>query len=105
MARTRSSKMTTKKPSAPKGRTASSRPREAATEDPAAGDTAELDTRSSQAPTDTGQRAEDEPSESNDVWIYGRIAERAFVLYLESGCQHGNDLEHWFEAEREVRVQ
>jgi len=36
--------------------------------------------------------------------IHCRIAERAFLLYLESGCQHDCDLEHWFEAEREIRT-
>lgn len=36
--------------------------------------------------------------------IHRRIAERAFLLYLESGSQHGCDLEHWFEAEREIRT-
>lgn len=39
--------------------------------------------------------------ESHDM-SHRRIAERAFLLYLESGCQHGRDLEHWFEAEREI---
>lgn len=31
-----------------------------------------------------------------------RIAGRAFLLYLDGGCQHGRHLEHWFEAEREI---
>ncbi|MDN5941497.1 MAG: DUF2934 domain-containing protein [Nitrospira sp.] len=33
-----------------------------------------------------------------------RIAERAFLLYEERGFRHGNDLEHWFEAERQVKT-
>jgi hypothetical protein len=32
-----------------------------------------------------------------------RIAERAFMLFQESGCEHGNDWFHWFEAERADR--
>lgn len=32
-----------------------------------------------------------------------RIAERAFLLYQESGGEHGNDWSHWFEAEREIK--
>ena len=32
-----------------------------------------------------------------------RIAERAFMLYEESGFRHGHDVEHWLEAERQVR--
>jgi hypothetical protein len=30
------------------------------------------------------------------------IATRAYQLYLNSGCRHGNDQEHWFQAEKEV---
>ncbi len=33
-----------------------------------------------------------------------RIAERAFMLYEESGFRHGNDVEHWLEAERHVNT-
>ncbi|MDF0650955.1 MAG: hypothetical protein CV081_01405 [Nitrospira sp. LK265] len=32
-----------------------------------------------------------------------RIAERAFILFQESGCEHGNDWAHWFEAERQIK--
>ena len=32
-----------------------------------------------------------------------RIAERAFFLYEQSGFQDGKDLEHWLEAERQVK--
>ncbi len=39
--------------------------------------------------------------ESHDI-RHRRIAERAFLLYLDSKCQHGHDLEHWFKAEREI---
>lgn len=30
------------------------------------------------------------------------IAERAYHLYLESGCKHGGDLEHWLRAEKDL---
>ena len=36
--------------------------------------------------------------------LHHRIAKRAFLLYEESGFRHGNDLEHWLEAERQVRT-
>jgi nicotinamidase-related amidase len=36
--------------------------------------------------------------------LHRRIAERAFLLYEESGFRHGNDLEHWLEAERQVKT-
>lgn len=30
------------------------------------------------------------------------IAVRAYHLYLEGGCQHGRDLEYWFQAEKDM---
>ena len=50
-----------------------------------------------QAPrTNGGQSIED------DSVTHRRIAERAFILFQESGCEHGNDWSHWFEAERQI---
>lgn len=34
--------------------------------------------------------------------LHARIAERAFALYHRRGGHHGQDLEDWFAAEREV---
>ena len=36
--------------------------------------------------------------------LHQRIAERAFLLYKERGFRHGNDLDHWLEAERQVKT-
>ena len=36
--------------------------------------------------------------------LHRRIAERAFLLYAERGFRHGNDLENWLEAERQVKT-
>lgn len=36
--------------------------------------------------------------------VHRRIAERAFLLYQEKGFRHGNDLDHWLEAERQVKT-
>ena len=33
----------------------------------------------------------------------GDIARRAFEIYCERGFQHGHDVEHWLQAERELR--
>jgi hypothetical protein len=30
------------------------------------------------------------------------IEKRAYELWLVGGCRHGNDLEDWLQAEREV---
>jgi Protein of unknown function (DUF2934) len=35
--------------------------------------------------------------------LHQQIAELAYVLYERSGFQDGNDLEHWLEAERQVK--
>lgn len=35
---------------------------------------------------------------------HSRIAERAFFLYAEGGFQHGHDLDHWLEAERDITI-
>ena len=35
--------------------------------------------------------------------LHQQIAELAYVLYERSGFQQGKDLEHWLEAERQVK--
>ena len=40
----------------------------------------------------------------DDSTTHRRVAERAFMLFQENGCEHGNDWAHWFEAERQIRV-
>ena len=32
------------------------------------------------------------------------VAARAYELWQQSGCAHGRDQEHWFQAERELRT-
>ena len=46
------------------------------------------------------EKENQEPSEKN---LHGHVAVRAFLLYEASGYRDGNDLEHWFEAERQVK--
>lgn len=41
---------------------------------------------------------------NDDSAAHRRIAERAFMVYQEHGCEHGNDWAHWFEAERQIRA-
>ena len=36
--------------------------------------------------------------------LHQRIAELAYVLYERSGFQDGKDLEHWLEAERQIKA-
>ncbi|HWV47720.1 MAG TPA: DUF2934 domain-containing protein [Nitrospira sp.] len=49
------------------------------------------------ASPDGHQDSEDHPA------THRRIAEQAFTLFQESGCEHGNDWAHWFEAERQIK--
>jgi hypothetical protein len=30
------------------------------------------------------------------------IASRAYEIFVQEGCQHGNHLDHWLRAEREL---
>ena len=55
------------------------------------------DTLSTASP-DNGHHGVEEDS------MHRRVAERAFMLFQENGCEHGNDWAHWFEAERQIRM-
>jgi len=35
-------------------------------------------------------------------WRRQRVSKRAYALWEAEGCQHGNDLAHWFQAEAEI---
>lgn len=58
----------------------------------------------SQKPSSQARDAMSGADEESHELIHCRIAERAFLLYLDCGCQHGRHLEHWLEAEREIRT-
>jgi hypothetical protein len=34
--------------------------------------------------------------------MMARIQQRAYLLFEAAGFQHGHDLEHWLEAERQI---
>lgn len=36
--------------------------------------------------------------------LHQRIAELAYILYERSGFQDGKDVEHWLEAERQIKA-
>ena len=36
-------------------------------------------------------------------YLHQRIAELAYMLYERSGFQQGKDLEHWLEAEQQIK--
>jgi len=33
------------------------------------------------------------------------VARRAYEIWLSKGCEQGHDLDHWIEAERQLRQQ
>lgn len=41
---------------------------------------------------------------SSDDDLHHRIAEKAYLLYEAGGFKHGNHLEHWLEAERQIKT-
>ena len=41
-------------------------------------------------------------TQSRDPHLITRIEQRAYVLFQACGCEHGHDLEHWLEAERQI---
>jgi len=43
------------------------------------------------------------PRENADGIPLEAIARRAYELYAATGYQHGRDVEHWLEAERQLR--
>ena len=40
--------------------------------------------------------------DTRDPHTIARIQERAYALFEERGREHGRDLEHWLEAERQI---
>ena len=40
--------------------------------------------------------------EQQDPQVVAKIQQRAYLLYEARGYEHGHDLEHWLEAEREI---
>jgi len=53
---------------------------------------------------DTSQKAMPERlvKREQDPQIFVKIQERAYWLFQAAGFEHGHDLEHWLEAERQV---
>jgi len=49
-------------------------------------------------PDQRGSRA----TPSRDPHLIARIQQQAYVLFKACGCEHGHDLEHWLEAERQI---
>jgi hypothetical protein len=44
--------------------------------------------------------AAENPRERTD--LRPRVEIRAYELWLEDGCRHGHDLNHWLQAEGEI---
>ena len=41
-------------------------------------------------------------AESQDPQVIAKIQQRAYRLFEARGFEHGHDLEHWLEAERQI---
>lgn len=68
------------------------------------------ETPAQEAQAESGRLAsEQQPSsegsggkEAQDPHLMARIQQRAYLLFEAAGFQHGHDLEHWLEAERQI---
>ena len=36
---------------------------------------------------------------------HDQIAQRAHEMWVQQGCRHGRDQEHWFEAEKQLKAE
>jgi hypothetical protein len=50
----------------------------------------------------TNSNANENNGNSPDAVLRQRIGERAYHIWLEGGCGHGDHERHWLQAEREV---
>jgi len=61
-------------------------------------------TQSKETDSQAVGRPDGEPRSVEPVDRRTRIAQRAYQLYEEQGRRDGHALEHWFQAEREIRA-
>jgi hypothetical protein len=68
--------------------------------EPSVGQEAPVENR----PSQNGRKHAEAPAgaDTRDPETTARIQERAYALYQERGREHGRDLEHWLEAERQI---
>lgn len=45
------------------------------------------------------------PAPTSGNIAHDQIAKRAHELWVKQGCRHGQDQEHWFEAERQLKAE
>lgn len=50
----------------------------------------------------TNAKAGQDKSNNPDEVLRQKIEERAYHIWLESGCGHGDNERHWLQAEREL---
>jgi hypothetical protein len=55
-------------------------------------------------PAQKNSRTEAVPAQKNQMDYDQEVNRRAYELWEAAGGQHGDDLRHWLEAEREVKA-
>ena len=57
--------------------------------------------------TATGKTAQTMPqaSTTQSSVPMDKVAKRAYEKWMQSGCKHGCDKQHWHEAEQEIRAE
>ncbi len=64
-----------------------------------------VSTRKSRQRAASSLAAAPSPSKRQAAPSKEEIAKRAYELWLSHGCENGHDVEHWLEAERQLRSQ
>jgi hypothetical protein len=59
----------------------------------------------SRTTTASGTAPQTMPQTSHTGVPTEKVAKRAYEKWLHSGCKHGCDRQHWFEAEQEIRAE
>ncbi len=45
------------------------------------------------------------PATTGPKITHDQIARRAHEIWVQQGCKHGQDQNHWFEAERQLKAE
>ncbi|HZZ79777.1 MAG TPA: DUF2934 domain-containing protein [Gemmataceae bacterium] len=48
-------------------------------------------------------KAPNSPAQNQSTVPQEKVASRAYQKWLQGGCKHGCDQQHWYEAEQEIR--
>ena len=62
-----------------------------------------MSTQRAEPTSDAGAPTNNSASSADAAYNPGDVAIRAYEIYCDRGCEHGHDVDHWLEAERQLR--